>query len=127
MNNRLESLRMFIPAEVTSSYLAIQGVLAATGIGRSEYMWFMALIVAVLALANIFIYLKIYGVRHIGLQLVLGLGFLIWVCNIDTARFKDFPFLGEHITIAAPVALILYTMMTSFIPRPERADNAAPA
>jgi hypothetical protein len=127
MKDRLENVRMFFPAEVTSSYIAIQGLLSANGIGRSEYMWYMATIAAALVVANIIIYWMFYNVRSIVLQIVLGAGFIIWVLNIDSARFKDFPILGEYLSITAPTLLIFYTLITSFIARPERINNAPSA
>ena len=124
MNDRLENLRMFFPAEVTASYLAIQSLLKNNQVGESEFMWQMVWVVVALAIINIVIYWKFYDVKDVLLQVVLGFGFIVWVANIDTPRFKDLPLLGENIKLGAPILLIFYTLLTSFFSRPERkADN----
>jgi hypothetical protein len=127
VDNRLENLRMYFPAEVTASFLAIQGMLAANHVGKSEYMWFMVLIIGALAIINVVIYWMFYGIRHVGFQALLGLGFIVWAINIDMPRFKDFPYLGERIEITAPSLLIFYTLLTSFLQLPKRPANAPPS
>ncbi len=124
MDKRLENLRMYFPAEVTASYLAIQGLLTANNIGKSEYMWFMVWVIVALAVINVAIYWRFYEISNIILQVVLVVGFIIWAINIDIPRFKDFPYLGEHIEIVAPTLLIFYTLLTSFFELPRRKANA---
>ncbi len=124
MDKRLENLRMYFPAEVTASYLAIQGLLTANNIGKSEYMWFMVWVIVALAVINVAIYWRFYEISNIILQVVLVVGFIIWAINIDIPRFKDFPYLGEHIEIVAPTLLIFYTLLTSVFELPRRKANA---
>jgi hypothetical protein len=126
MTNRLEQLRLFFPAEVTGGYLAIQNLLAANGVGASEYMWFMAFLATVLAAINSLIYWKIYQLESMIWQVVLILGFAIWVLNMDNARYEDMYLIGAHIEIVAPVLLVLYTLLTTFFKLPrKRADEQA--
>jgi hypothetical protein len=120
MDNRLENLRMFFPAEVTGAYLAIQSLLKANDIKPTEYTTFMLLIAIGLAIVNIAMYWKFYNVRSVFLQFVLVCGFLIWAINIDTPRFKDVAYLGEHLEIVAPSLLIFYSLLTLFIAAPQR-------
>lgn len=124
MDNRLENLRMYFPAEVTASFLAIQKLLAANGIGKGEDMWYMAGVIGVLAVLNVAIYLRFYGIAGVFFHIILAAGFIIWAINIDMPRFRDFPYLGEHIEIAAPTLLIFYTLLTSFFQLPKRKSNA---
>jgi hypothetical protein len=77
-----------------------------------------------LTLINVAIYRWFYEINKVRLQIVLGVGFIIWAINIDMARFKDFPYLGDHVEIAGPTLLILYTLLTSFFELPKRKANA---
>ena len=124
MDKRLENLRMYFPAEVTASYLGIQGLLTANNVGKSEDMWFMVWVIVALAVVNVAIYWKFYEINNVILQIVLGVGFIIWALNIDMPRFKDFPYLGDYIEITAPTLLIFYTLLTSFFELPRRKANA---
>jgi hypothetical protein len=117
---------MFFPAEVTASYLAIQSLLKNNQVGESEFMWQMVWVVVALAVINIVIYWKFYDVKDALLQAVLGFGFIVWVANIDTPRFKDLPLIGENIKLGAPILLIFYTLLTSFFSRPERKADKNP-
>jgi hypothetical protein len=127
MNDRLENLRMFFPAEVTGSYLAIQSLLKANGIGESEFMNQMVWVVIALTIANVVIYWKFYDVKSIVLHIVLGFGFIVWAANIDWPRFKDLPIIGQHVKLGAPILLIFYTLLTSFFSRPERKKEEKPS
>jgi hypothetical protein len=124
MDQRLENLRMFFPAEVTASFLAVQGLLAANSVGKGEDMWFMVSVIGALAAINVAIYLMFYGIRSVVFQIVLGAGFIIWAINIDVPRYRDFPYLGEHVEITAPTLLIFYTLLTSFFQLPKRKSDA---
>jgi hypothetical protein len=124
MDKRLENLRMFFPAEVTGAYLAVQSLLKANGVTATEKMWLMIWIALGLAVVNIAMYWKFYNVRSIFLQSILLCGFLIWAINIDIARFKDLPYLGDSIEITAPILLIFYSLLTLFIAAPERKADA---
>lgn len=122
MKDRLENLRLFFPAEVTAAYLAIQKLLAGNDVLPEEQMWFMALIALALAGVNAVVYLKLYEVDGFHWIVVITLGFLVWVLNIDMPRFKDMPVLGQYlrIEIVAPVLLVFYTLVTSFFELPKR-------
>ncbi len=124
MDKRLENLRMYFPAEVTASYVAIQGLLTANNVLKTEDMYFMAGVIVALTIINVAIYWKFYEINNVILHFVLGTGFIIWAINIDMPRFKDFPYLGEHIEITAPALLIFYTLLTSFFELPQRKANA---
>jgi hypothetical protein len=124
MDKRLENLRMFFPAEVTGAYLAVQSLLKANGVIATEKMRLMIWIALGLAVVNIAMYWKFYSVRSFFVQSVLLCGFLIWVINIDIARFKDLPYLGDSIEITAPILLIFYSLLTLFIAAPERKVDA---
>lgn len=117
MKDRLESLRLFFPAEVTAAYLSIQGLLASRGIQSTEFTELMFAIAIVLAAINAVIYWKWHRTNIVWIA-VLTLGFMIWVINIDMPRFRDLLILGEHIEIVAPVSLIFYTLITSFLELP---------
>ena len=84
----------------------------------------MVWVIVALTVINLAIYWKFYEINSVILQIVLGFGFIIWAINIDMPRFKDFPYLGEHIEIAAPTLLIFYTLLTSFFELPRRKANA---
>jgi hypothetical protein len=88
-------------------------------------MYFMAAVIVVLCIVNIAIYWKFYGLNAPTLQIILAAGFIIWALNVDTPRFKDFPWLGGKIEIAAPTLLVFYTLLTMFIELPRRKENAA--
>jgi hypothetical protein len=76
MDKRLENLRMYFPAEVTASFVAIQGLLTANNVGPSEYMWFMVWVVVALAALNVAIYWRFYDIKSLFLQVILGIGFI---------------------------------------------------
>ncbi len=124
MDKRLENLRMYFPAEVTAAYVAIQGLLTANNVLKTEDMFFMAWVILALTIINSAIYWKFYEINNVILHFVLGAGFIIWAINIDMPRFIDFPYLGEHIEITAPTLLIFYTLLTSFFELPKRKANA---
>jgi len=127
MADRLENLRMFFPAEVTGAYLAIQSLYKANDIGPSERPGLMLFIAFLLIVANVVIYWKYYNIQSPFLQAILAIGFLVWIGNMDTDRFKDIPVVGPNIKIGAPILLIFYTLITSFMARPERIKDRKPA
>lgn len=124
MTTKLESLRLFFPAEVTAAYVGIQNLLAANGVKKTEYMLFMVTVAALLAIINAVLYWQKHKTRSIPWQLVLAVGFFIWVANIDIERFKDLPLLGANIEITAPVAVIFYTLLTSMFDLPKGQADA---
>ena len=126
MKDRLENLRLFFPAEVTGAYLAIQGLLKANGVRDTEQMWFMVSVALLLAAINAALYWKLYRLSGLHWIAVISLGFLIWVLNIDLARYKDLPYIGYvvDVEIAAPTLLVFYTLITSFFEMPKRKENA---
>ena len=125
MDNRLENLRMYFPAEVTGAYLALQSLLKANDVAATEYTMPMFWVAIALAVVNVAMYWKFYKVTSLFLHLVLACGFLIWVLNIDTPRFKDLPYFGPlHIELVAPALLIFYSLLTVFIAAPTRTENA---
>ncbi|NUR11714.1 MAG: hypothetical protein HOQ20_07705 [Bradyrhizobium sp.] len=124
MDKRLENLRMYFPAEVTGAYLAIQSLLKANNVKPTEYTIFMLWVLGGLAIINIAMYWKFYNVRNVFIQVVLLCGFFIWAINIDTPRFKDAPYLGEHLEIIAPSLLIFYSLLTVFFAIPQRNSDA---
>jgi hypothetical protein len=124
MDKRLENMRLFFPAEVTGAYVAIQGLLTSNGIEKTEYMGYMIFIAVALAAVNAAIYWKFYNTVSPLWQIVLAAGFLIWVGNIDTPRFKDLWMAGLRIELIAPTLLIFYTLITSFFELPKRIENA---
>jgi hypothetical protein len=123
MDKRLENMRLFFPAEVTGSYIAIQGLLSANGIEKTEYMNYMIFVAVALALINAVMYWKYYDTVSLPWHVVLAVGFFIWILNIDTARFKDS--MGAlKIELVAPSLLIFYTLITSFFELPKRKQDA---
>src|SRR5262245_46044173 len=120
MDQRLENLRMYFPAEVTGAYLAIQSLLKANGIEATEFTWGMVSIAGMLGIVNVAMYWKFYSVTSVILHAILVCGFLIWVLNIDTPRFKDLRYLGAYIEIVAPILLIFYSLLTLFVAMPAR-------
>jgi hypothetical protein len=124
MDKRLENIRLFFPAEVTGAYVAIQGLLSANGIEKTEYMGYMIFIAVALAAVNAVIYWKFYNTVSPLWQIVLAVGFIIWVGNIDTPRFKDLWMAGLRVELVAPTLLIFYTLITSFFELPKRIENA---
>lgn len=120
--DQLERLRAYFPAEVTGAYLGLVGVLKANDLGPSAYDDYMVyLVVPIFALVNVWIYWKFRNVRSIWTHLILALGFLLWVANIDTPRFRDVLWgFGANIELAAPVGLVLYVLITSFISLPSQ-------
>ena len=120
MDKRLENIRLFFPAEVTGAYVAIQGLLSANGIEKTEYMGYMIFIAVALAAVNAVIYWKFYSTVSQLWQIVLAVGFIIWVGNIDMPRFKDLWMAGLRIELVAPTLLIFYTLITSFFELPKR-------
>jgi hypothetical protein len=123
MDKRLENMRLFFPAEVTGSYIAIQGLLSANGIEKTEYMNYMIFVAVALALINAVMYWKYYDTVSLPWHVVLAVGFFIWTLNIDTARFKDS--MGAlKIELVAPSLLIFYTLITSFFELPKRKQDA---
>jgi hypothetical protein len=126
MDKRLENMRLFFPAEVTGSYLAIQGLLAANGIEKTEQMGFMIYIAVALAVINAIMYWKYYDVISPLWHVVLAVGFFIWVLNIDMPRFKD-GMAGLKVEIVAPTLLIFYSLITSFFELPKRKPDAPKA
>jgi hypothetical protein len=127
MDKRLENMRLFFPAEVTGAYVAIQGLLASNGIQKTEYMGYMIFIAIALAAVNAVIYWKFYNTVSPLWQIVLAVGFLIWVGNIDMPRFKDLWMAGLRVELVAPTLLIFYTLFTSFFELPKRIENAPKA
>jgi hypothetical protein len=127
MDKRLENMRLFFPAEVTGAYVAIQGLLASNGIQKTEYMGYMIFIAIALAAVNAVIYWKFYNTVSPLWQIVLAVGFLIWVGNIDMLRFKDLWMAGLRVELVAPTLLIFYTLFTSFFELPKRIENAPTA
>jgi hypothetical protein len=127
MDKRLENMRLFFPAEVTGAYVAIQGLLASNGIQKTEYMGYMIFIAIALAAVNAVIYWKFYNTVSPVWQIVLAVGFLIWVGNIDMPRFKDLWMAGLRVELVAPTLLIFYTLFTSFFELPKRIENAPKA
>jgi hypothetical protein len=127
MDKRLENMRLFFPAEVTGAYVAIQGLLASNGIQKTEYMGYMIFIAIALAAVNAVIYWKFYNTVSPLWQIVLAVGFLIWVGNIDMPRFKDLWMAGLRVELVAPTLLIFYTLFTSFFELPKRIENAPTA
>lgn len=128
MQDRLDTVRQFFPAEATGAYLAIQGIITSQGVGRSERDWQMLILALVLASINAWIYWYLKNLRFdnrksIGYHAVIALGFMLWVFNIDMARFVDIPLIGPHIEILAPTALVLYTLITGIIGFPTEAHN----
>ena len=122
--DRLENLRMYFPAEVTGAYLAIQTLLKTNDVGPSEKWELMLFVAALLVLANVVIYWKFYDIKSPPIQAILALGFLLWVGNIDIARFKDVSVIGPYVKLGAPILLVFYTLITSFLARPERNQDA---
>ncbi len=123
MDKRLENMRLFFPAEVTGSYIAIQGLLAANGIGKTEYMGYMIFVAVALALINAIMYWKYYDTVSLPWHIVLAVGFFVWILNIDTARFKD-SIESLKVELVAPSLLIFYTLITSFFELPKRKQDA---
>jgi hypothetical protein len=124
MPTKLESLRLFFPAEVTAAYLGIQKLLTANGVKPTEFMWSMVIVAVLLAIINSALYWHQHKTTSILWQVVLAVGFFIWVGNIDLPRFKDLPLLGTYIEITAPAAVIFYTLLTSFFELPKDGTNA---
>jgi hypothetical protein len=118
-------MRLFFPAEVTAAYVAFQGLLTTNGISKTEFMGSMIVVAVMLAVINAAIYWRFYEVRNWLAHLAIAIGFMIWVANIDIARFKDLYFIGDRIEIAAPAALIFYTLLTSFFEMPKRKSDVA--
>lgn len=123
MDKRLENMRLFFPAEVTGSYIAIQGLLAANGIGKTEYMGYMIFVAVALALINAIMYWRYYDTVSLPWHIVLAVGFFVWILNIDTARFKD-SIESLKVELVAPSLLIFYTLITSFFELPKRKQDA---
>lgn len=128
MQDQLENLRRFFPAEVTGSYLAVVGLLGANDVGPAENMWLMVWVTLALLVANGVIYARLRGVRDVGTHVILAVGFLSWVGNIDTRRFEDLPVLGHNIELIAPISLVFYTLVTGMIgikplPQPEEEEG----
>lgn len=123
MDKRLENMRLFFPAEVTGSYIAIQGLLAANGIGKTEYMGYMIFVAVALALINAIMYWRYYDTVSLPWHIVLAVGFFVWILNIDTARFKD-SIESLKVELVAPSLLIFYTLITSFVELPKRKQDA---
>jgi hypothetical protein len=124
MDDRIEKLRLYFPAEVTGGYLAIQRLLAANGVHDSEQTYFMLWVALLLAALNILIYIKSYSVENYLILGVITVGFFIWVINIDQERFKDLPFVGYNIETVAPTLLIFYTLVTAQFKLPGGKSNA---
>ena len=126
MKDRLENLRLFFSAEVTASYLAIQKLLDANGVGPTEHMNFMIWIAIALAAINAVVYWKLYEISGVHWIVVITVGFLIWVLNIDMPRFKDLGIINDYVNIeiAAPAMLVFYTLITSFFQLPKRTADA---
>ncbi len=118
MREKIDQIHALLPAEVTAAYLAVRGVLVTRDIGESEYMWEMMWLVAVLILVNFWICYAHRGFRKFGTHVFFALGVAIWTANIDMPRFEDVPGLGPYIEIAAPVALVLYTLISGLM-RPQ--------
>src|ERR1700760_1122643 len=102
MDKRFENMRLFFPAEVTGSYIALQGLLAANHIEKTEHMYYMMLAAIALAIINAVIYWKYYDMVSLPWQIVLAVGFFIWVLNIDTPRYTDLWMAGLRIELVAP-------------------------
>jgi hypothetical protein len=126
LDKKLDSLRLYFPAEVTGAYVALQGLLLSNGVSKTEAMYPMLLVVAGLTVVNGLIYWRLYEAVSLLSHAVLAAGFIIWAGNIDTARFKDLPLLGQYIDILAPALLIFYTLITSLIALPKRKTTDVP-
>lgn len=113
--NGLKNIQSMFPLEVTSAYLAIQGILQAQGFGRSEEIWPMAMVVVFLAVVNIVLYTKVKKMHNPLFHVFITIGFIIWVINVDTARYEDFPYIGRNIEIISPVSLVLYTTVSGLM------------
>lgn len=120
METQLNNLRKFLPAEVSGAYLAIQGILNSSNSALADSIALMAVIVAILAAVNVALYVKLYGVVSPILHGLVLIGFLIWVLNIDTTRFEDTPYIAPYLQLFAPISLVLYSLITSFVEFPKR-------
>ena len=120
MENQLSNLRKFLPAEVSGAYLAIQGILNGSKSEYADNPWVIGAIVVVLAIANVGLYWKLYKVKNPILHGLVLLGFVIWIINIDTARFEDIAHVGQFLELGAPISLVLYSLITSFVDFPKR-------
>ena len=128
MGDNLNKVRQFFPAEVTAAYLAILGIVESKGVGESEAHWQMFTLVLVLIFVNACIYTKFKGLKpnsfkSLFYHVMLAVGFFFWVLNIDMARFKDIPIIGPDVELVAPISLVLYTLITSFIAFPKQIQN----
>lgn len=123
MEKRLETLRILFPAEVTSAYIAIQAFLKSQGVEGSEWMEQMLLIAAVLAVINAAIYIKVYKITNFAIIGIVTTGFFIWVLNVDTVRYEDLWLIGQYVEYFAAIALIFYTLLSPFVPLPQRAEG----
>lgn len=127
MENRMSNLRLFFPAEVTASYLAVVELLEANKIGPGEFDNVMLFVAFGLALCNIGLYMKFQPKRPWPFYLTITLGFFVWVMNIDTLRFRDVDIIGSNIELIAPILLVFYTLITSIVALPKwKAGNPAP-
>jgi hypothetical protein len=61
----------FLPMEVTAAYMAIQGIFYSNKIGPSESVWFMLMMIGLLAAINIAIYWIFYKTTNVLVHAVL--------------------------------------------------------
>lgn len=123
MDDRIEKLRLYFPAEVTAAYLAIQKLLLSNGVGTTEQSYFMLWVAILLAIVNISIYVRYYNIDQPLWVAVITVGFFIWVMNIDQGRFKDLPIVGYNIATVGPTLLIFYTLITAQFQLPGKKTN----
>ena len=87
---------MYFPAEVTASYVAIQGSLTANNVLKTEDMYFMAGVIVALTIINVANpHWKIYEINNVILHFVLGTGFIIWGNQYRHAALQRFPVPGR--------------------------------
>ena len=123
MNDRRESVRNFFPVEATAAYVALIGIFTANDIGPSELDIPMLWVIAGLAVVNAWVYFKFRALTDWRLHVVLAVGFLLWAFNTDIPRFRDLAVIGPYIEIVAPIGLIFYVLVTSFVQLPKPADG----
>lgn len=123
MDDKLENLRNFFPAEVTGAYLSLKGVLSAQGYGPSDFDYPMVGVIALLALVNVWVYWRFRSLTNWIMHAILALGFVLWAVNMDIPRFRDILLIGQNIELVAPVCLIMYVLITGFVTLPKATDH----
>ena len=113
MRERMDQIHALLPAEVTAAYLAVRASLVSQDVGESEYMGLMVGVVVLLVGVNAWLCYAYRGCQGFRTQALYACGVVIWAINVDTPRFEDIRYLGQHIEIAAPAALVLYTFVSS--------------